>query len=85
MRCIPLSASQTHLEYEIYRHNQASDEDFKYIDNFYKQVVTEDRELCTAAQRNLNMGIYTNGELHPRFEKVCGDRCVECAHGRRGS
>lgn len=70
MRCIPISASQTKMEYEVYRHNDASDEKFTYIDEMFKQVLKEDKDLCNAAQKNLNAGIFNNGELHPRVEKV---------------
>lgn len=69
-RCIPLSATQTKMEYEVYRHADASDEDFKFIDEMFKQVLKEDKELCEGAQKNLNGGIFVNGELHPRAEKV---------------
>ena len=71
MRTIPISSTQTLMEYEIYRHNNATDEEFKYMDDFFKQVVSEDKGLCNAAQKNLNAGLYTNGQLHPELEKVC--------------
>jgi hypothetical protein len=70
MRCIPISASQTKMEYEVYRANSASDEDFNEISDCFKQILKEDKDLCNAAQKNLNSGIFVNGELHPRVEKV---------------
>lgn len=70
MRLIPVSASKTKMEYEVYRHEEASDEDFNGIWEFFKQVLREDKDLCTAAQKNLNGGIFLSGELHPRVEKV---------------
>ncbi|KAL4816186.1 Rieske [2Fe-2S] iron-sulfur domain-containing protein [Aspergillus spinulosporus] len=69
MRCVPITASQTHMQYEVYRHINASDEDFHKIDSIFKQVLKEDKDLCNAAQRNLNAGVYVNGELHPEHEK----------------
>lgn len=54
----------------MYRHNDASDEKFTYINDMFKQVLKEDKDLCNAAQKNLNAGIFTNGELHPLVEKV---------------
>lgn len=57
------------MEYEVYRHKDATDEAFNYIWNTFKQVLTEDKDLCNAAQKNLNAGIFLNGELHPRVEK----------------
>jgi hypothetical protein len=58
------------MEYEVYRHNSASDEEFNRIVGFYQQVLEEDKDLCNATQRNLNSGIFINGQLHPEKEKV---------------
>jgi hypothetical protein len=69
MRCVPISASQTHMQYDVYRHKDASDEEFHKIDGIFKQVFKEDKDLCNGAQRNLNSGVYVNGSLHPQFEK----------------
>jgi hypothetical protein len=57
------------MEYEVYRHKDASDEDFQYIDSFFKRVLSEDKFLCNNAQRNLNAGVFVNGQLHPELEK----------------
>ncbi|GAM39806.1 hypothetical protein TCE0_034r11646 [Talaromyces pinophilus] len=70
MRCIPKSASQTLMEYEVYRNKNSSDEQFGHLDSIFKQVLKEDKDLCNAAQENLNAGIYTNGQLHPQNEKI---------------
>ncbi|KAK6205759.1 Translation factor guf1 mitochondrial [Pestalotiopsis sp. IQ-011] len=69
MRCIPISATQTKMEYEVYRGNEAPDEHFTWISEFFKQVLREDKDLCNAAQKNLEIGIFTNGVLHPQAEK----------------
>lgn len=58
------------MEYEVYRHKEASDQDFEYIDSFFKRVLTEDKHLCNAAQRNLNAGVFVNGQLHPKLESA---------------
>ncbi|KAK1450454.1 cytochrome P450 oxidoreductase [Colletotrichum melonis] len=68
-RCVPVSSTQSKMEYEVYRHNTATDEDFNYISDFFKQVLREDKDLCNGAQKNLNAGVFMNGELHPRVEK----------------
>ncbi|KAJ2967804.1 hypothetical protein NQ176_g9491 [Zarea fungicola] len=68
-RCVPVSATQTHMEYEVYRHNDATDEEFTEISDFFKNIMREDKDLCNGAQKNLNGGIFLNGELHPRVEK----------------
>ncbi|KAI4595546.1 hypothetical protein KJ359_006892 [Pestalotiopsis sp. 9143b] len=72
MRCIPISATQTKMEYEVYRGNEAPDEHFTWISEFFKQVLREDKDLCNAAQKNLEIGIFTNGVLHPQAEKGYG-------------
>jgi hypothetical protein len=58
------------MEYEVYRHVDASDEDFEYIDRFFKQVLKEDKHLCNAAQKNLNSGVFVNGQMHPDLESA---------------
>ncbi|GFF68446.1 hypothetical protein IFM47457_02067 [Aspergillus lentulus] len=70
MRCVPTSAATCSMEYEVYRHINASDEDFEYIDSFFKRVLDEDKHLCNAAQKNLNAGVFVNGQLHPDLESA---------------
>ncbi|XWW92648.1 hypothetical protein V2A60_000573 [Cordyceps javanica] len=68
-RCVPISAAQTHMEYEVYRSTDATEAAFTEISEFFKNIMMEDKELCNGAQKNLNGGIFLNGELHPRAEK----------------
>lgn len=70
MRCSPVSATQTQMEYEVYRHKDATDEEFTYISDTFKRILQEDKDLCNAAQKNLNGSIFVNGELHPTAEKA---------------
>lgn len=70
MRVVPVSETTTSMQYEVYRNRKSSDEDFQEMDKFFKQVEHEDKNLCNAAQKNLNSGSYVVGELHPRNEKV---------------
>lgn len=58
------------MEYEVYRHEDATDEEFEEITACFRQILTEDKDLCTGSQKNLSAGIFLNGELHPRVEKV---------------
>jgi len=62
------------MQYEVYRHKNASDEKFKELDDFFKQVESEDRGLCSGVQHNLNAGVYVNGNLQPSNEKVSSSR-----------
>lgn len=69
-RMLPLTATTSKIEFEVYRHKDATDEQFAKMKLFYKTVMEEDRHLCDASQKNLNSGVYFNGELHPDKEKV---------------
>lgn len=70
MRCVPVSATTCSMEYEVYRHKNATDEEFHKIDSFFKQVLKEDKDLCNAVQKNFSAGVFVNGKLHPFNEKV---------------
>lgn len=69
MRCVATSATTSHMEYQVFRHKDAKDEDFNFLDALFKRVLGEDKDLCNAAQKNLNTGVYVSGELHPKMEK----------------
>jgi hypothetical protein len=60
------------MEYDVYRHKNASDEDFKMIDSMFKRILNEDKWLCNNAQKNLNAGVFVNGEMHPKMESGPG-------------
>lgn len=57
------------MRYEVYRHKDATEENFDKINQMYKRIMTEDKYLCEHAQKNINAGIFVNGEMHPRMEK----------------
>ncbi|KAM0543246.1 hypothetical protein ACHAPJ_012391 [Fusarium lateritium] len=69
MRCVPTSATHCSMEYEVYRHKNASDEDFTKISDMFKRILGEDKWLCNNAQKNLNAGVFVNGEMHPKKEQ----------------
>lgn len=68
-RFTPTSATTVKMQYEFYRHKSVSDEDFKTMDPFFKQIEIEDIALCNAVQKNLNSDTYISGPLHPHNEK----------------
>ncbi|KAJ5085571.1 hypothetical protein N7532_010342 [Penicillium argentinense] len=68
-RMIPVTATTSRVENEVFRHKDATDKEFEDINAFYRQVLDEDRELCVGAQENLSAGVFVNGELHPNKEK----------------
>ncbi|KAJ4356857.1 uncharacterized protein N0V89_004894 [Didymosphaeria variabile] len=69
MRVVPTTSVSVSMQYEVYRHKNATDEAFNDIDNFFKQIEGEDKFLCTNAQKNLIAGGYVSGPLHPHNEK----------------
>ncbi|KAJ5569473.1 uncharacterized protein N7459_008903 [Penicillium hispanicum] len=68
-RFTPISPSKSVMRYEVYRHKDATDEDFNLISDMYKRIMAEDKYLCINTQKNLNAGVFVNGELHPEMEK----------------
>lgn len=68
-RFVPGSPVKSVMKYEVYRNKNSSDEDFNVINEMYKRIMSEDKVLCTNAQKNLNAGIFVNGEMHPELEK----------------
>lgn len=68
-RFVPTGPSKSVMRYEVYRNKNSSDADFEVISAMYKRIMSEDKELCTRAQKNLNTGVFVNGEMHPRMEK----------------
>lgn len=57
------------MRYEVFRNKNSSEEDFQFINQLYKRIMSEDKVLCDLAQKNLNAGVFINGEMHPRMEK----------------
>ncbi|KAL4881650.1 Rieske [2Fe-2S] domain protein [Aspergillus karnatakaensis] len=68
-RFVPVGPAKSIVKYEVYRNKSASDDDFDKVNAMYKRVMNEDKYLCTLAQKNLNAGVFVNGELHPEKEK----------------
>ncbi|EJD06367.1 ISP domain-containing protein [Fomitiporia mediterranea MF3/22] len=61
MRTVPISATKTRMEYDVYRRKNVSYEELREFMKFYEQVEKEDYDLCVATQRGLNAGIYSHG------------------------
>ncbi|KAG6056762.1 hypothetical protein E4U17_001985 [Claviceps sp. LM77 group G4] len=68
-RFVPLGPGKATMMYEVYRNKNSTDEDFKLIDDIYKRIMSEDKVLCAYAQKNINRGVFLNGELHPKMER----------------
>lgn len=67
---LPHGPGSSKMAYEIYRNRHSSESDFKLISDMYARVMGEDKVLCINAQRNLERGVFTSGQLHPKFEKA---------------
>ena len=57
------------MRYEVFRNKKSSEEDFQLVNQIYKRIMSEDKYLCDRAQKNLNAGVFVNGEMHPEMEK----------------
>lgn len=57
------------MHYQIFRNKNSLDEDFQRIHKLYAKVVSEDKILCELSQKNLNAGVFVNGQMHPRLER----------------
>ena len=71
MRSVPLSATATRQEYDVYRLHtpHATPEAHARMAAFYRKVVDEDFALCENVQRNLSRGVFERGPLHPFHEE----------------
>lgn len=67
---LPSGPRSSRMAYEIYRNRNSSEEDFKLISDMYARVMSEDKILCNNAQKNLDRGVFVNGQLHPKYEKA---------------
>ncbi|KAG8672521.1 hypothetical protein FPOAC2_05916 [Fusarium poae] len=68
-RFVPHSPTRSTMRYEFFRNKNSSDEDFTLITELYKRVMSEDKYLCANAQKNVNAGVFINGEMHPEMEQ----------------
>ncbi|KAK3075640.1 hypothetical protein LTR53_000882 [Teratosphaeriaceae sp. CCFEE 6253] len=87
-RFVPSGPTTSSMQYQVFRNKHSSEDDFQLVNNIYKRIMSEDKYLCDLAQKNLEAGVFVNGELHPRmekgplfFQKVCRD--VVTAHHAR--
>ncbi|KAI5970488.1 hypothetical protein CANMA_000397 [Candida margitis] len=68
IRVLPLSATKTTLQYDIYTKKGIDEATKTEFVDFLQQVEIEDFDLCQLTQQNLNEGIYSSGYLHPTKE-----------------
>lgn len=68
-RFVPTGPTSSIMHYQVFRNKHSPDNDFTLVNDIYKRVMSEDKALCDAAQKNLNAGVFINGEMHPKMEK----------------
>jgi hypothetical protein len=66
---VPNGPTSSSMQYEVFRNKDSSEEDFQLVNQIYKRIMSEDKYLCDLAQKNLNAGVFINGEMHPQMEK----------------
>lgn len=69
IRVLPLSATRTILQYDIYTKKGLDEASKKEFVDFLQLVELEDFNLCQLTQKNLNQGVYSSGYLHPQKER----------------
>lgn len=69
IRVLPITATHTILQYDIYTKKGLPEAEKKEFVDFLQLVELEDFNLCELTQKNLNQGIYGSGFLHPTKEK----------------
>ena len=81
IRVMTNNVSSCSMQYQVFRNKNATDEQFDLVNQIYKRIMSEDKYLCDLAQKNLNAGVFVNGELHPQFEKgpIFFQKCVRDA------
>ena len=67
-RFLPSGPRKSAMHYQIFRNKNSRKEDFDFVAKLYAKVVAEDKGLCEQVQRNLHVGVFSNGQLHPRLE-----------------
>lgn len=69
IRVLPIGPSETVLQYDIFTKKGLAPSESKEFIDFLQLVELEDFNLCVLTQRNLNMGVYESGFLHPTKER----------------
>lgn len=82
LRCVPTSATKSQLQYEIYRHKNASSDDFAKVEEILQQTASEHE---APAEKNLRAGVlvdqtplqfqnqvYQLVEHHRKLEGIAG-------------
>ncbi|KAK3704820.1 hypothetical protein LTR37_013652 [Vermiconidia calcicola] len=68
-RFVPSGPKSSQMRYEVYRNKNSTEQEFQLVNKIYKRIMSEDKYLCNLAQKNLDAGVFVNGEMHPRLEK----------------
>lgn len=69
-RFLPQAADKTKMHYQIFKNKNSPQHLFDFINNLYKQVMSEDKGLAVNVQKNMQRGLFVNGQMHPRVESA---------------
>lgn len=69
-RFLPQSARKTKMHYQIFRNKNSTQELFDLVNVLYKQVMNEDKGLACGVHKNMERGLFVNGQMHPRVESA---------------
>lgn len=65
---MPTSSSHCTVEYEVYRHKNASDTEFKKTDDVFKRIFAENESIFSNAEKSITAA--TNASTRSRIEPV---------------
>lgn len=60
LRCNPTGPARSTVEYEVFRHKHASDEDFNQVHDIIKRASEEHKSLPNPSEKNFNTGVLIN-------------------------
>lgn len=69
-RFLPQSTGKTKMHYQIFKNKNSPQHLFDLINDLYKQVMSEDKVLAANCQKNMERGLFVNGQMHPRVESA---------------
>ncbi|CAI7658971.1 unnamed protein product [Penicillium glandicola] len=85
-RLVPTGPTTCLVRYEVYRNKNSGDEEFELVNQTYKRIMSENKDLSVETQKNINT-VVSNSQPHPtegglvHFQTVIRDLITE--HSKR--
>ncbi|KAJ6191039.1 hypothetical protein N7519_001060 [Penicillium mononematosum] len=67
-RLVPTGPTTCSVRCEVYRNKNSSDEEFETINEVYKRIISERKDLCVETQKNITTGDFANEQPHSTGE-----------------